>query len=125
MPSEIHTHIQPWSLALPVALALAAVGLVYMRGWFGLRTAYPNMIPAWRVAAFIGGLFSVWIAVGSPLVTLDHYLLTIHMAKHLLLMAVGPPLILWGTPTLPLLCGLPKFLQLDLPLRNRRAQWIG
>ena len=42
----------------------------------------------------------VWLAAGSPLVTLDHQLLTFHMVKHLLLMTVAAPLILWGTPAL-------------------------
>jgi len=60
------------------------------------------MIPAWRVGAFLGGVFSVWIAVASPLTALDHQLLTIHMVKHLLLMAVGAPLILLGMVKLPL-----------------------
>jgi cytochrome c oxidase assembly factor CtaG len=67
------------------------------------------MIPVWRLAAFMSGLLAVWIAVGSPLVALDHQLLTIHMVKHLLLMAVASPLILLGTPELPLLTGIPKW----------------
>jgi putative membrane protein len=57
----------------------------------------------WRLAPFLGGLFCVWIAIGSPLAALDHHSLTIHMVKHLLLMAVGAPLILLGTPALLLL----------------------
>jgi putative membrane protein len=43
----------------------------------------------------------VWIAIGSPLAALDHHSLTVHMIKHLLLMAVGAPLILLGMPPLP------------------------
>src|SRR5206468_4085573 len=78
---------------------------VYSRGWFRLRSASPISFPPWRLAAFVGGLFALWIALGSPLAALDHQLLTIHMMKHLLLMAVGAPLILLGAPALPLLCG--------------------
>jgi cytochrome c oxidase assembly factor CtaG len=66
------------------------------------------VLQAWRVATFLGGLFSIWIAVGSPLARLDHELLTIHMVKHLLLMAVGAPLVLLGAPALPLMGGLPQ-----------------
>src|SRR5438128_1686315 len=41
------------------------------------------------------------------------------MMKHLLLMVVGAPLILLGAPTLPLLCGLPKyFMRRSLLLRK-------
>lgn len=93
---------------LPLTLALLLVAFVYMLGWFRLRRTFPSMISVTRVAAFMGGLFAVWIAVASPLVTLDHQLLAIHMVKHLLLMAVGAPLILWGTPVPPLFFGVPK-----------------
>jgi putative membrane protein len=60
----------------------------------------------WRLAAFIGGLLSLWIAVGSPLATMDHHLLTAHMAQHLLLMTVAAPLILIGAPAITLPQGL-------------------
>src|ERR1700733_8322146 len=118
-------HAHPWSLPWPVTVGLVLVALVYMRGWFRLRSSFPKMIPIGRVAAFMSGLFSIWSAVGSPLVTLDHQLLTIHMVKHLLLMAVGPPLILWGSPVPPLLFGIPKWLDLDLLLRSRALKWAG
>jgi cytochrome c oxidase assembly factor CtaG len=48
----------------------------------------------------MGGLFALWVAVGSPLAELDHHLLTAHMAQHLLLMTVSAPLILLGIPAL-------------------------
>jgi cytochrome c oxidase assembly factor CtaG len=56
----------------------------------------------------MGGLLSIWVAVGSPLARLDHELLTVHMVKHLLLMALGAPLVLLGAPALPLVHGLPR-----------------
>jgi putative membrane protein len=107
-PVEAHAHLHPWSLQLPVTIALAIAVLVYLRAWFSLRRQSPNVVPVWRVVAFLGGVSSVWIAVASPLAALDHQLLTIHMLKHLLLMAVGAPLILLGTVTLPSLDSLPK-----------------
>jgi putative membrane protein len=63
-------------------------------------------MPAWRLAVFMAGLLSAWIAIGSPLADLDHELLSIHMVQHLLLMAVGPPLILLGAPLVSLQYGL-------------------
>jgi len=57
-------------------------------------------IPVRRLAAFITGVFSVWVAVVSPLGGLDHHLLTAHMAQHLLLMTVAAPLILLGAPAI-------------------------
>ena len=102
------THESP----LPLTLALLLVASVYMLGWFRLRRTFPGMISMTRVAAFMGGLFAVWVALASPLVNLDHHLLTIHMVKHLLLMTVGAPLILWGTPVPPLLFGVPRWSHL-------------
>jgi cytochrome c oxidase assembly factor CtaG len=67
-------------------------------------------MPFWRFAAFVAGTFSVWIAIGSPLANGDDELLSIHMVQHLLLMAVGAPLILLGVPVLLLKHGLPEWL---------------
>jgi cytochrome c oxidase assembly factor CtaG len=68
------------------------------------------VISVWRLGAFVCGLFSVWIAVGSPLGAFDDALLSVHMVQHVLLMAVGPPLILLGAPALPFLHGFPQHL---------------
>ena len=43
--------------------------LVYLRGWISLRSAFPTLIPGWRLAAFMGGSMLVWTAVASPLAT--------------------------------------------------------
>ncbi len=48
------------------------------------------------------GLVSAWTVVASPLATLDHQSLTIHMVKHLLLMTVAAPLVLAGAPVVVL-----------------------
>jgi cytochrome c oxidase assembly factor CtaG len=68
------------------------------------------VVPIWRVAGFMAGLLSVWIAIDSPLAHRDHELLSIHMVQHLLLMAIGAPLILLGAPDLLLKYGLPQRL---------------
>src|ERR1700731_3064032 len=122
---EPHTHMQPLSLLLAVAFALVVTALFYLRGWLHLRNALPNFIPVWRLVAFMSGLVSVWTAVGSPLATLDHQSLTIHMIKHLLLMTVAAPLILAGTPAFPLVCGLPKlFIKSHRPLASVPGRWL-
>jgi putative membrane protein len=100
--------LQSWSTPLGVDLALSGIALVYARGWLRLRSTFPNLISLWRLAAFFTGIIFVWIATGSPLKAFDEASLTVHMAQHLLLMAVAPPLILLGAPLLPLLRGLPK-----------------
>jgi putative membrane protein len=121
-----HAHMQSWSLTLVIgSMLVAGTALVYLRGWFSLRNAFPNLIPGWRLAAFMGGLLSVWAAVASPLATLDHQSLTIHMMKHLLLMTVAAPLILAGAPAFPLVCGLPRlFIQSHRPLDSVLMRWF-
>jgi len=109
-------------------LALVLAACVYARGWFRLRKAVPKTISIWQLSAFMSGLFSLWIALGSPLAALDHYLLSIHMVEHILLMTVAPPLMLLGAPVLAFLHGLPqRFVRraLDLFLRWPPVQGLG
>lgn len=108
MSAEAHTILQSWSNPRGLDLALLLTALVYARGWFRLRSTFPNLLSLWRLAAFFAGITCVWIAVGSPLNAFDDALLIVHMLQHLLLMSVAPPLILLGAPQLPLLHGLPQ-----------------
>ncbi len=110
MNADAHALLQSWSNLLGLDLALCLTALVYARGWFRLRSAFPNLLSPWRLAAFFAGIISIWIAIGSPLNAFDDASLTIHMLQHLLLMSLAPPLILLGAPQLPLLHGLPQSL---------------
>jgi putative membrane protein len=110
-----------------VSLTAALVfGLVAARGWYRLRTSGTEALPAWRLVALAGGLVTLWMAVGSPLADLDHALLTAHMLKHLLLMTVAAPLILFGAPLLTL-AGLPRALgdTVGRWLRSGQARRLG
>jgi putative membrane protein len=104
--SVMHVH-QQWGAVFFSSLALLAIAAVYLRGWLRLRSAPGNPISAWRGAAFLTGLLALWAAACSPLATLDHRSLTVHMLKHLTIMTVTAPLVLAGMPSLPLLYGLP------------------
>ena len=99
--------LQFWSLPIPVTVALILTAFIYLRGWLHLRRAFRNAVRMWQMAAFLSGLFTVWLAVGSPLGALDEQWLSVHMVQHLLLMIVAPPLILLGAPPFLLLHGLP------------------
>src|SRR6202030_412301 len=92
LATSTHARMQFWPLPLVITSALVVGGLVYLRGWLCLRKAVPNLVAGWRLAAFMSGLSLAWTAVASPLATLDHQSLTIHMMKHLLLMTVVAPL---------------------------------
>jgi putative membrane protein len=125
--SASHVQMLSWWVLVATTSTLVVTALVYLRGWISLRNAFPMLIAGWRLAAFMSGLVLVWTAVGSPLATLDHQSLTIHMMKHLLLMTVAAPLILAGAPAFPLMCGLPKlFIKSHRPLVSVSvsARWL-
>jgi putative membrane protein len=44
----------------------------------------------------VAGIAVLWTTTASPLAHLDHHLLTAHMVKHLVIMTVAAPLILFG-----------------------------
>jgi putative membrane protein len=117
MTPAIQSEFAPWSISYPITFALFVVACGYFRGWLRLRSTSPNLILPWQLAAFKSGMFALWMALGSPLRTLHHELLSIHMVDHVLLMAVAPPLILLGAP-------LRSFVQ-ALPQRFLRAASAG
>jgi putative membrane protein len=81
-----------WDLHPSVLVGLAALGGLYVF-WGGLRA------PRRRVAAFAAALAVLGLALNGPLHNLsDDYLFSAHMAQHLVLMLVFPPLLLYGTP---------------------------
>jgi putative membrane protein len=114
MTSAAQSILREWSAPIGISVALCVTIMVYARGWFRVRAAFPNLIPLWRLAAFAAGIISIWIAIGSPLAAFDEASLSVHMVQHLLLMAIAPPLILLGAPALPLLHGLPQKIARDV-----------
>ena len=91
-----HLHHGPFE-SLWVYGGLIFVAFLYLRGWLRLRK-HDHNVEAWRAGSFVIGLLSIWVAIASPLATLDHEMLTAHMVQHLLLMTLAPPLILLGIP---------------------------
>ncbi len=126
MQSVYQAALSSWSIPPAATFALLLTVLVYMRGWINLRRAGSVELPPWRAASFLVGLFSLWVALASPLDTFSGFVLTAHMLQHMLLMMVAPPLILLGAPLIPIVRGLPRFAArefagpwLNWPLANR------
>ena len=90
----------------PLTVALLVTGVVYVRGATRLRRDGAAARSSRQLAAFGTGLFVLWVVLCSPLASLHHALLSIHMAQHVLLMAVAPPLLLISAPLDPLLHGV-------------------
>jgi putative membrane protein len=117
---HLHHDAMGSSGAVWLALVIVFVALAYLRGWLHLRLTSSSLIAGWRAASFMIGLFLIWVAVASPVAALDMQLLTAHMAQHLLLMTLAPPLIWLGEPVKPLSRGLPqKALHSARPLFRR------
>src|SRR5262245_5221198 len=107
MSSAAAAALASWQPPPILTAVLLAAGIVYLRGWSKLMRLR-RRFPGWRLAAFWAGLASVWVAPASPLDAFSGLLLTAHMAQHLLLMVVAPPLLLLGAPYVPFLRGLPR-----------------
>jgi putative membrane protein len=132
MTPAIQSEFAPWSVSYPVTSALFLAACGYFRGWLRLRSTSPNLILPWQLAAFMTGIFALWIALGSPLRALHHELLSIHMLDHVLLMAVAPPLILLGDPFQSFVHALSQQFAGEAPAAflsrspmRRLGQWLG
>jgi cytochrome c oxidase assembly factor CtaG len=93
----------PWLLA-----ALLLTAGVYLLGWVVLRRRDPRRWHGGHLAAFLGGLAAIYLALASPIEPFADLLLQVHMVQHMLLMMAAPPLLWLGTPLFPLLRGLPR-----------------
>lgn len=99
-----------WDIPPAVTSTLALTALIYVRGWARIRRTRPVLYSRWRLAAFIGGIVALFVAVASPLDTFSESLLSMHMAQHFVLMSIAPPLIILGAPVVPMLRGLPRWV---------------
>ena len=109
-PLDAGAPLTAWNVEPVLVAALGLAALVYVRGWRSLRARRPDRIGGWHLAAFFGGLGTLFVALASPLDTLADRFLAVHMAQHIVLMVVTPPLLLLGAPLVPLLHGLPAGL---------------
>jgi cytochrome c oxidase assembly factor CtaG len=101
--------VRSWSIPPAATFAIVLSALIYLRGWWLLRHAGSPNIPPWRAATFLLGLLILWVALASPMDVFNGFVLTAHMLQHMLLMMLAPPLILLGTPLVPMVRGLPVF----------------
>ena len=76
-----------------------AVGAALLGGWLSAWKIRGERPGAGRTLAFVGGLLAGGAALNGPLHDLaEDGLFSAHMAQHLLLILVAPPLLLVGTP---------------------------
>lgn len=93
-----------WTFNPIVILALALAAVVYARA-YRRAAARSSAVGAGHWAPYAGGLLALALALASPLDPIgDRYLLSAHMAQHVLLSDIAPALLVLGLrrPLLPL-----------------------
>src|SRR5438876_2766618 len=116
MSATLDAFLRSWPFDPWLLTALVVCAGIYLRGWLVLRRRDAQRWHGGHVAAFLGGLAALFLALASPIEPFAALLLQVHMVQHLLLMMVAPPLLWLGAPLFPLLRGLPQ------PIRT---YWIG
>ena len=111
MSSTLDAFLRSWPFDPWLIVALFLTGIVYLRGHSRLSRRDPSRWSCGQRAAFVSGLVMIWLALASPIEPFAGLLLQVHMAQHLLLMMVAPPLIWLGAPLFPILSGLPRAIR--------------
>jgi putative membrane protein len=89
-----------WSLHPSVLLGTGLLGALYFYGIGPWRRAR-GLPPArpWKAVSFVTSLLVLLVSLNGPMHDLsDYYLFSVHMAQHLLLTLVFPPLLILGSP---------------------------
>jgi cytochrome c oxidase assembly factor CtaG len=107
MDPALAALLRSWTLDSWLIVSLGMTAGLYLRGWWLLHCQMPQRFGGWHLGSFQLGLATLLLALASPLEALAKVSLQAHMAQHLVLMMVAPPLLVYGAPTLPLLRGLP------------------
>ncbi|MBW7881536.1 MAG: cytochrome c oxidase assembly protein [Caldilineaceae bacterium] len=105
----------PWELRWEVIVPLAVMGILYGAGWLRLHRGLGRrkLASRWRLLAYYVGLFSIALALLSPVDWLGTQLLLMHMVQHKLLVMIAAPLVWLGNPF--------PVAMWALPLQARRA----
>jgi putative membrane protein len=95
----VSAWLATWSfdpLPLLATLGAAAAYLIAVRR---VERANPRVpVPRWRIAAWLGGLAVVFVALASAVDLYADDLLSVHMVQHLMLAMLAPPLLALGAP---------------------------
>jgi cytochrome c oxidase assembly factor CtaG len=113
--------LSPWEFRPEVLFPVLLMGTLYVLGWLRIRrkldsrAAKPSgkhkLASGWRLAAYLGGLASLLLALLSPIDVLGGQLLIMHMVQHKILVMVAAPLLWLGDPFPIVLWALPANLR--------------
>jgi cytochrome c oxidase assembly factor CtaG len=118
--------LSAWTFEPQIVLGLVLLAVIYLAGLRDLarRGRLWHTVQPYQTVLFALGIFSLVLALLSPLDTLDGQVFTFHMTQHLLLLEVAPPLLLLGKPIPVLLVGLPRTLLRRATRAYRRTGWL-
>jgi putative membrane protein len=86
-----------WSLQPSVLVGVAALAILYVKGWRRARTQRePHPPGIGRLVLFFGGLLAILAALISPIDQLGEQLIVMHMLQHILLLDIAPILLILG-----------------------------
>lgn len=115
-PLSGRMRLEQWNLGPATLVPVALAGVAYVAGVRRLRrtgTRWPGRRTSW----FFSGLAAVLFALASPIDVYAEVLFSVHMAQHVLLMLVAPPLLALGAP-------VSLALRASSPVSRRRLQRI-
>jgi cytochrome c oxidase assembly factor CtaG/cytochrome c2 len=114
--SSSHDFWQLWSFEPGVLICLLLAALWYARGVHCIRrsTTEGSLAGRLRIGAAVAGLFTIVVALVSPLNALAMSLFSAHMVQHLLLVLVAAPLLVFAELSQPALRALPRGWRIGL-----------
>jgi cytochrome c oxidase assembly factor CtaG len=123
---EPHDLWSAWTWSPTVLAGLVVGAWIYARGVRALwrRAGRGRVVNEWRVASYVAGLASLFIALVSPVDAIGGALFSMHMTQHLLLIMVAAPLIVLGDPVTVTLWAFPVRWRRRIGLGFRRTRWL-
>ena len=103
----MYSLFESWTPPLTTISMQLITAAIYARGFRRLHRQMPVRFPTWRLAAFLCGIATLLMAIGSPLEEFDDQLLQVHMTQHLILMLIAPTLLLAGAPAIAFVRAMP------------------
>lgn len=114
-----------WTFEPTVLLGVGIWALLYWRGVrYSARHGTARRVTRGRVVSFALGLLAVIVALESPIDLWSDRYLWVHMVQHELLTMVAAPLLVLGSPTLPLLRAFPLGMRRVVLRWGMRQGWL-
>jgi cytochrome c oxidase assembly factor CtaG len=125
-PPAPHDLWSAWNWDPFIVFSLTLSGWIYAAGVRELRgrTGGRDAALHWRTVSFAAGLFTLFLALISPLDALATALFSAHMIQHTLLIVVAPPLFVLGVSPAPFLLAFPQSAQRKVGKWWHRLEWL-